>query len=318
VYDDRRAAYFMFELPFTTKLRSVFGARVENYDMRLESRGDTLSGLDETSFLPAITLIYDLNFDMNVRAAYSTTVDRPEFRELAPFQFTEASSLRQIFGNPLLEVATITSFDLRWDWFRGAANLISVSAFYKDLEKPIEQVFIAAASTAYSYQNARDGRIYGVEFDARQRLGSYGLLSNFMLQGNLALINSEVNVIESGTFQPTNLQRPLEGQSSYSVNLGAIYQSGSGATEIGAFYSRFGQRLAAAGGFGVPDIYEQPRNVIDLTFKQQLAGGLGFRVKAANLLNEPYQWLQSANGITQVQREYRVGASFSVGLKYDF
>jgi hypothetical protein len=318
VYDDRRAAYAMFELPFTSRLRSVFGARIENYDMRLESRGDTLSGLDETSVLPAATLIYDLNYDMNIRFAYSGTVDRPEFRELAPFQFTEASSLRQIFGNPELEVAKIRSLDLRWDWFRGSANLISVSAFYKDLEKPIEQVFIAAASTAYSYQNAKDGRIYGVEFDARQRLGSYGLWQNFMLQGNLSLIDSEVNVIESGTFQPTNLKRPLEGQSAYSVNLGAIYQSASGATEIGAFYSRFGQRLAAAGGFGVPDIYEQPRNVIDLTYKQQLAGGLGFRIKAANLLNEPYQWLQSDNGITQVQREYRVGMSISVGLKYEF
>ena len=318
VYDDRRAAYLMFELPFSSKLRSVFGARVENYDMRLESRGDTLSGLDETSILPAVTLIYDLSYDMNLRAAYSSTVDRPEFRELAPFQFTEASSLRQIYGNPLLEVATIMSFDLRWDWFRGAANLVSVSAFYKDIEKPIEQVFIAAASTAYSYQNARDGRIYGVELDARQRLGTYGLWQNFMLQGNLALINSEVNVIETGTFQPTNLKRPLEGQSSYTLNLGAIYLTGSGSSEFGVFYSRFGRRLSAAGGFGVPDIFEQPRNIIDFNYCQRLAGGLGLSVKAANLLNEPYQWTQDANGIVQIQREYRTGVNISVGLKYEF
>jgi hypothetical protein len=318
VYDDRRAAYVMFELPLSSRLRSVFGARVENYDMRLESRGDTLSGLDETSVLPAVTLIYDLSYDMNVRLAYASTVDRPEFRELAPFQFTEASSLRQIYGNPLLEVATIRSVDLRWDWFRGAANLISISAFYKHLDKPIEQVFIAAASTAYSYQNASDGRIYGVELDARQRLGTYGLWQNFMLQGNLALINSEVNVIESGTFQPTNLNRPLEGQSSYSLNLGAIYQTGSGSSEFGVFYSRSGQRLSAAGGFGVPDIYEQSRDVIDFNYRQRLAGGLGLSVKAANLLNEPYLWIQEANGIVQVQREYRTGVNISVGLKYEF
>lgn len=318
VYDKRGAAYVMAEVPFTGHLRSVFGARVENYNMRLESRGDTLSGLDETSVLPAVTLIYDLSQNMNVRLAYAGTVDRPEFRELAPFQFTEASSLRQIYGNPLLEVATIKSLDLRWDWFRGSSNLLSLSAFYKDLKKPIERVFIAAASTAYSYQNASDGKIYGVELDARQRLGEYGLWQSFMLQGNLALINSEVNVVESGTFQPTNLQRPLEGQSSYSLNLGAIYQSESGNSEFGVFYSRFGQRLAAAGGFGVPDIYEQPRDVIDLNFRQRLAGGLGVSMKASNLLNQPYRWTQEANGIVQVQREYRTGANFSVGLKYEF
>jgi hypothetical protein len=84
------------------------------------------------------------------------------------------------------------------------------------------------------------------------------------------------------------------------------------------FYSRSGQRLSAAGGFGVPDIYEQPRDVIDLNYRQRLAGGLGLSVKAANLLNEPYLWIQEANGIVQVQREYRTGVNISVGLKYEF
>ncbi|KPJ95439.1 MAG: hypothetical protein AMS18_02910 [Gemmatimonas sp. SG8_17] len=318
-FDRRQAGYLMFEIPLSNSLRAILGARVENYNMDIESRGDTVSGIDETDVLPAVNLVWKLRPSMNLRAAYSGTVDRPEFRELAPFQFTEAASLRQLFGNPDLLVTKIQSVDLRWDWFRRTGELISVSAFYKHLDAPIEQVFIAAASTAYSFQNAENGSLYGLEFDARQRLDVISsLLQDFSAQGNLSLVNSEVNVIESGTFVPTNTVRPLEGQSSYSLNLGLVYQSPTGATEIGTFYSRFGERLTAAGGSGVPDIYEQPRNQVDATVRQTIAGGLRMKLKASNLLNAAYVYTQEANGIVQIQREYKTGVSFSVGLSHEF
>jgi hypothetical protein len=318
-FDKRRAAYLMVEMPLGDRLRAIAGARVESYDMDIESRGDTLSGVEETSILPAVNLVFQLSRNMNLRAAYSGTVDRPEFRELAPFQFTEASSLRQLFGNPELTTSKITSFDLRWDWFRRNGELISISTFYKRLDEPIEQVFVAAASSAYSFQNADEAVLYGVEFDARQRLDVISeLLQDFTVQGNLSLIDSRVTVRQTGTFQPTNLERPLEGQSSYSVNLGMLYQYPVTGTDVGVFYSRFGQRLTAAGGFGIPGIYEQSRHQLDATFKQRVRGGLRFKAKASNLLNEPFRFLQEAEGISQVQREYSTGVSFSIGMSYEF
>lgn len=318
-FDVRQAGYFMLELPFSNSLRAVVGARLENYDMDLESRGDTLAGINQTDVLPAVNLVLKLSHSMNLRAAYSGTVDRPEFRELAPFQFTEAASLRQVFGNPDLEVAKIRNLDLRWDWFRRPGELLSVSGFYKHLDAPIEQVFVAAASTAYSFQNADHGSIYGVEFDARQRLDVIGeLVQDFSLQGNLSLVRSKVSVIETGTFVPTNDRRPLEGQSSYSLNLGVLYHSATGATDFGIFYGRFGQRLTAAGGSGVPDIYEQPRNQLDANFRQNLPGGMRLKLKASNLLNDRYVFVQEANGIEQTQREFESGVGFSIGLTYEF
>jgi TonB-dependent receptor len=309
----------MLEMPLGDRIRAIAGARVENYDMDIESRGDTLSGVNETSILPAVNLVYQLSRNMNLRAAYSGTVDRPEFRELAPFQFTEASSLRQLFGNPELTTGKITSFDLRWDWFRRNGELFSISTFFKRLDEPIEQVFVAAASSAFSFQNADEATLYGVEFDARQRLDVLTeFLQDFSVQGNLSLIESNVKVRQTGTFQPTNLERPLEGQSSYSVNLGLLYQHSVFGTDLGVFYSRFGQRLTAAGGFGIPGIFEQSRNQLDATFKQRVRGGLRLKAKASNLLNEPFRFVQEAEGITQVQREYITGMSFSFGMSYEF
>lgn len=318
-YDHRRAGYLMFNLPFTERVRTTVGARVEKYELSIDSRGETKSGLNQTDVLPALNLSVDLNESMTVRAAVSQTLDRPEFRELAPFQFTEASSLRQIYGEPDLQVATIRSADLRWDWFPRFGEVISASVFYKQIDKPIEQVFIATASSGYSYQNAKDAWVLGTELEVRRRLDILSqALNNLSFQGNLSLVKSRVNVIETGKFKPTNLERALEGQASYSLNLGLQYQSTYGGTQIGAFYNRFGERVTAAGGFGLPDVVEQPRNQLDAVFEQALPRGMRAKVKLSNLLDAAHVFEQSANGITQIQHRYRDGADISVSLVQEF
>ncbi|MDX1748515.1 MAG: TonB-dependent receptor, partial [Halobacteriales archaeon] len=134
---------------------------------------------------------------------------------------------------------------------------------------------------------------------------------------NLAVIESEVQVRTGGIFDPTNLERSLEGQAPYSLNLGLNYQPPSG-VEAGVFFNRFGERIEAAGGSGVPDILEQPRNGLDATLGFPLPQGVRAKIKATNLLDEPYVFEQSANGFTRVQREYSVGRTFSVGLSWEF
>lgn len=317
VNDRRYAGYAMAELPLTDRLRVVVGARAEQYRLALDSRGERLADLDQMDLLPAANVIYALNDQMNLRAAYSRTLDRPEFRELAPFQFTEATSLRQLFGNPDLKVTRIQNVDLRWEWFPRAGDVVSVSAFYKHLQDPIEQVYIAAASSAFSFQNATWGRILGTELDARTSLGALTEgLEDFSAQANLSLIHSEVVVEERGIFQPTNLHRPLEGQSPFVANAGLVYAPVRGSTELGLYYNIFGKRIEAAGGSGLPDIYEMPRHSLDFTFKRQLGNGMRLRFKASNLLDAAYRFEQSANGVTLLQRRYDVGRTFSLGLTY--
>ncbi|MFW6088311.1 MAG: TonB-dependent receptor domain-containing protein, partial [Gemmatimonadota bacterium] len=173
------------------------------------------------------------------------------------------------------------------------------------------------ASSAFSFQNASEGHVVGAELSVRRRLDFLGsFFDAFALVGNFSLIDSEVTVLTRGAFIPTNEKRRLEGQSPYVVNLNLVWQSDGGATEVGAFYNVFGPRIEAAGGSGVPDIEESARNVVDLTFRQQVTNRLGVTLKAENLLDSPYRWQQSANGVTRIQREYRVGRSVSIGLSY--
>jgi TonB-dependent receptor len=317
--DDRSAGYLLFDLPLTGSLQAIAGARVEKYALGLHSRGDTLASRDQTDVAPSLNLVYSLGSTMKLRGAVSRTVDRPEFRELAPFQFTEATSLRQIYGNENLVPAKILSTDLRWDWFPRPGEMLSLGAFYKKLKNPIEQVFVAAASAAYSFQNAVDARILGVELDSQLGLSHLSpLLENYSVQLNYSWIDSKVNVRQGERgFEPTNLTRPLEGQAPYVFNAGINYANPSG-LEAGVFLNRFGARLTAAGGLGLPDIYEQPRNALDATVGFPLTGGATAKIKATNLLDAKYLFEQSADGVTLVQRQYSVGRTVSVGLSWEF
>jgi hypothetical protein len=321
--DERVAGYLMLEIPATSKLDLILGARVETYALALDSRNrfgadSTVASVDQTDLAPALNVVYSLRDDLKVRGAVSRTVDRPEFRELAPFLFTEATSLRQLKGNPQLVPAEILGADLRFDWFPGLGELISLGGFYKEMKDPIEQVFVAAASSAYSFQNAEKATIYGLEADVQLSAARLSeRLENFSFQGNVAWIESEVTVAKEGIFQPTNLKRPLEGQAPYVVNMGVNYSTWNG-WEAGVFYNRFGQRITAAGGSGLPDIYEQPRNALDATLSLPLQSGVRVKVKGTNLLDAGYLFSQSDNGITRTQRSYSVGRTFSVSFSWEF
>ena len=86
--------------------------------------------------------------------------------------------------------------------------------------------------------------------------------------------------------------------------------------EAGLFYNRFGKRLTAAGGSGLPDIFEQPRHGLDATVAFPLLRGARAKIKATNVLDQDYTFLQAANGYEQVQRQYSIGRTLSVGLSW--
>jgi len=211
------------------------------------------------------------------------------------------------------------SADLRVDWFPRIGEIFSVGGFYKDLTNPIEQVFLAAASSAYSFQNAKDARVLGLELEAEARMDRLSAaLTNYTARVNYSLIDSNVNVRQGVSgFEPTNLTRPLEGQAAYVLNTGLSYAGDSG-FEASLFLNRFGKRLTAAGGLGIPDIYERPRNALDVSMGFPLPRGASARIEATNLLDAPYRYEQTVNEVTLVQRRYTTGRSVSVGLSWEF
>ena len=81
----------------------------------------------------------------------------------------------------------------------------------------------------------------------------------------------------------------MVGQAPYVVNAGLTYLAHR-ATALSAtlLFNRVGPRIDAAGDRPLPDVIEQPRNVLDLSLRLPVAGAFSARIDAKNLLDAPY------------------------------
>ena len=120
-----------------------------------------------------MNLIYSLTNKINFRLSASKTVSRPEFRELAPFSFYNFLNDNLTSGDPTLKRATINNYDARFEFYPGAGQIFSVSAFYKQFTNPIELILRTGTSGTPElyYDNVGNTENYGAEFEYRLNLG---------------------------------------------------------------------------------------------------------------------------------------------------
>lgn len=309
------SGYGMIDLPLTARWRVVGGARVESYKQTVDtfdpfsrqvggSAARVTSTLDSTDVFPAANLVYALAYDQNLRISYSRTVNRPEFREVAPFEFTDVVGGRAVVGNPDLGQSLIQNVDARWEWFPGAEEVISASFFYKHFDTPIERVVEPTAQLRTSYANAEAARNVGIELEARKALNE-----RLLVGANYTFVDSEVTIGRQAGQVQTSLLRPLAGTSRNLFNAMAEFRMQEFAARL--LWSYFGDRISDVGSLGLPDIIEEGRNSVDVIVSRRW-DAFGLKVAFENLLDDPYLFTQSG----REQRVFKLGrgVSFSVTL----
>ena len=281
------------------------------------------------SILPSINASYKISEKSQVRIAWASTVNRPEFRELAPFAFYDFSFNNVLSGNDSLNVATIQNVDARYEFYPSAAEVVSLGIFYKHFSDPIEMFFLPGAGSGgtrnFSFGNATYAQSIGAEVELRRQLSGLfteGYLSRVGVMLNAAYIITEVEL--GGDARGQARQRPLMGQSPYVVNAGLYYQDTEHRLQYSILYNVIAQRLFAVGTFGTPDIYEMPRNVIDLTVTKGIGKRFELKVSAQDLLNQRVLLVQDSNesgnidGRDEEIMSFRRGSYFSAGIGVRF
>ena len=312
------SGYLMLDLPFVSWFKVTGGARVESnvidvtpYNLYAPEEVSDLGGarLQETDWLPAASLIFSPALpegkgDMNIRLGGSRTLARPEFRELAPFQFRDYVGGFSKQGFPDLVSTKIWNADLRLEWFPRTAEVLAISAFFKQFTNPIEQVIGGSDNPTASWANVAGALNGGVELEVRKALDFLApkdkkkarkALRDLSIGANFAYIYSRV---ELGTpcYNPdvydsapawlpeavavegcrdeyqisTSRSRPLQGQSPWIANAYIDYDNDDIGTAVRVLYNAFGPYIAQVQGFGLPDVYRAPMHMLDLTFSQRL------------------------------------------------
>ncbi|MGD8276403.1 MAG: TonB-dependent receptor [Gemmatimonadota bacterium] len=315
---DRLAAgYAMLEYGLTDRIRLIGGARVERSSTEVTAQptiGNPVTTKPEyTDVLPAISLNLRLNDRQNLRLSASQTLARPEYRELAPVQYREVLGGDNVIGNPDLERTLIQNLDARWEWYPQSGEILSIGLFAKNFDSPIERIFLATSGTrVVTFVNATGARNYGAEFELRKRLGFLTeTLDAFSLFSNVTVMQSSIR-IGSGAASRTSDKRAMVGQAPYVVNAGLTWTSESGRTSATMLYNVVGRRIDSAAEAPLPDVYEEARNVLDLSLRLALTDAFSAKLDAKNLLDEPYQLTQG----TVLRESYRSGRSFSLGFSW--
>jgi TonB-dependent receptor len=333
-------AYLMGDQRFFKKFRLIYGVRMEQFNQKLNSPSGFATvppitiDTTVTDFLPSVNFVYAVTPKMNIRLSYSETVNRPEFRELAPFVFYDYQLQYSINGDSRIERAKIKNYDFRYEFFPGRAQLFSVSAFYKEFINPIEVVFVPDIPGQAFYANVASATTYGVEAEFRTLLSTIAgvknersILNKFTLSANAAYIKSNVKVEGIKFFDPAKFStdRPLQGQSPYLINGSLGFNDEKTGLSSTVSVNRVGDRLSVAGNYQVFELYEKARTVVDFQLaKYFLKNTLEVKFNARDILAQDlrfYTDIDKSRSFTDADQNFsltRMPKVFSFNVTYKF
>jgi hypothetical protein len=370
------AGYAMLDLPFVNWFKISGGARFESnvinvrpvdiYALPGAEPNPLLAPAHIVDFdvLPAASLIFSPPLpegagDFNIRLTGARTVARPEFRELAPFEFRDYVGGFDKQGFNKLRSTKIWNADLRFEWFPRTNEVVALSGFFKQFTDPIEEVAAARATPKSSFANAEGALNGGVEFEVRKAIDFLApkrakqarkVLRDISVGANFAYIYSRVDLypkcynpnsqepvpgsVPRDDCRPeyevsTNRSRPLQGQSPWIVNAYIDYDNSDIGTNVRLLYNAFGPYIRQVSAFGLPDIYQQPRHLLDLVASQRLfayqrnnwgdlRNELLLTAEVENLLNAVDLQTQTLGGTSYTTYRTLHGTTFKLGLTWRY
>ncbi len=356
------ALYAGFDTQLTPFLRAAFGGRMEDGEQKLavksfltDPTSVSVPDIKENDFLPAATLTWNFVEDLQLRVGYSETLTRPQFRELSPTLFTNTDTDQVFFGNPFLTNSALTNYDARMEYYFGRDQFVTVGLFYKNIDKPIEEIDSGRETPTTTFVNSPSAELQGFELEYEQSIPldqwvSWGWFGskNFTVKTNYTYTDSKVNASEgetilryspsfggsSDTFDPVTQSienvasgfiedgRPLQGQSENLFNFQFGFSDYDANSDANFLVNYASERIRAAGQLGaVPDTMEKPPILVDFVYNRTfdfVGGEYKFGLKIQNLLNEGYEAFQETNVGTVIVDGYDLGQSVSVSIKKTF
>jgi len=329
-YDELTAGYVGLKIPFTPKLNLYGGVRIEKFHRLISDFYEKTGNTDELDIVrdtlnvfPSLNLTYNLNEKNLFRASFGKTVNRPEFREMSNFVYQDFEMFVLIHGNEDLQNAYINNYDLRYEWYPSAGEIVSVAAFYKDFTNPIE-AFLIPAGTGYDYKpyNTEEGYSMGLELDVRKKLTEFENsgsalrhLKDLTIIFNTSLIKSEINTEKQGFAR--DKKRIMQGQSPYIFNLGLNYQPEESGLTASLNYNLIGKRIVYVGTPTNPHTWELPRNSLDLTIEKSIGKRVSLKAGLKDILNQPVRFVQYYGPAEELEMDtyrYTPNRNFSLGV----
>ncbi len=290
-----KAGYGMFLLEFR-KLQLKGGVRVEQtrqgYSMKYPI-GEAHPHQDTTytDILPSLILRYSIQNNQNLHLSYYRATNKPGFLEIVPCPIMGDDYTSR--GNFDLRHAVADNFDLRWEYFVGADQLL-VGTFYKNIKDAIEYAFVgtegnANRAVAFTPINVPLAKNYGVEIDFVKFFREWGIKGNYTYTSSNITTNKNAHLLDiqghDSTAYDIPESRPLYGQSAHVGNLSLLYKGIKNGFNTQVALSYTGDRIYSVSEYVNNDQWQKGFWQLDISAEKSFKSGWGIFFKAKNLLN---------------------------------
>ena len=341
------AAYFQLQADLLDQLNVNLGVRYETavervspvqvYDVSPSLPPAT--NLSRDYFLPAATLTYEIQPQMQVRLSASKTIARPQFRELVFQTYYDPDTNRTFQGNPQLVDSQLYNAEGRFEWYFAPEQRVSIGGFWKKIKNPIETyASFDGNNVTTRFANAPEATLYGVEFEVQKFFDLSGWGDFFanrrgVFIGNYTWSQSKLKVgaddpVRAFPFTGATLASqffrdgaPLTGQSDHLANVEFGLEDTERLSQQTILISYASDRVTRRGPSGQPDIFERPGFQIDFVARQGImlaSKEFELKFEARNLLGTKYKEMQQSGDNSIYYNLYKPGTTFSLSGSVKF
>ena len=305
--------------------------------------GTAGTSLKNNYWLPAGTLTWQVQPDMQVRLSASKTIARPQFRELINQPYFDPDSNRPYRGNPLLVDSTLKNAEARFEWYFAPEQRVSVSGFYKRISNPIE-AFITGGDLTTSYANAPKAQLYGAEFELQKYfdISSLGgedknwftdrrivVIANYTYTRSKIMVaaGDTTSVFGAASTRASDYFRdgaPLTGQSDHIANLQLGFENTERLSQQTLLLSYASKRAISRGLNGSPpqpDVIEKPGLRIDFVAREAmdfLGQEVELKFEARNITARKHEEFQSLGTNRVDVNTYDLGRTLTLSASVTF
>ena len=327
---------------FNNKLSVILGGRLEQieqyvYYVSLDAPDGSGKTYAPVKFLPSIIAKYKLNEKQNLKFAASNTYTLPQFKEKVKILFQEVGQSYE--GNDKLYASTNYNADLSWELYPSNDEILTVTAFGKLIQNPINEMFTNSSSGNITYANTGDRAVVaGIELELRKNIFnfgkdndldeklSFGFNGSYMYQdqdlSNLKVIN-ENGFGANFTYQNSKLSGASDFLANSDISYLKQFKNGKDITAT-LTYAYVSDKLAVIGTSERGNLIDKSISRLDFILKSNLSKKLKMGLSYKNILNPTYRretdqskapLIKTANVLAS---SYKLGSNLSLSLNYKF
>ena len=336
------AAYASLDQQLTDRLFVNIGVRFEQTQLAYTGnslRNGAASSPDKetpapfNNFLPSIIFKYTTKNDVVLRAAYTTTMARPNFYDLVPYLIVNSSDKTIGSGNTSLKPTVSNNLDFMFEKYYKSVGILSGGVFYKRLNNffyTLRDNQFTNAKFAQQYPGVLNPILAGENWINTQPFNGdvmnlYGFELAYQRQldflpgawkGLGIYLNYTYTKSSGDIFTPSGIQRSglsLPGTAPHMLNASLSYENKKFVARIAFNYTA--GYLDEIGGDDFNDRFYDKQLFLDFNTSYALKPKLRWFFEMTNITNQPLRYYQGVRERTMQVEYYR--ERWNTGLKFD-